>query len=924
MIAAGLPAAAAPAGPVVVRFDRTLPATARDVWAPPLRPQPAIPSLPLPGRAGPRSGAYDSNAPSHPAAFAASADAGTVAPASPSGAVGPSHIVTVTNQDVKIQTRTGTTLSAVTLAAFWASLGNPSPFDPRAVYDPLRGRFIVMSLSDGNSGASSVLMAVTATGDPTGSWYRYRFEADGTRDRYWADKPSLGFSDNWITVQAGMFEIGTNLSFSRVFLFDRADTYDNGTNRIRYGDMFGFGPTQTPAVTLDSDLGPQDMVQNWKGSSGGAGSLRVWRIEGAVDAPTMIDRGLITTTNMWADTPAGGAAILPQSGTTVKMRAGDARIQNAVRSGGSLWAAQTVFLPAAAPSRAAVQWWQIEPGMPGIAQTGRVDGAAAGEHYAYPSIAVNAGKDVIVAYGRFGETIHPSAAYSFRYQTDPPGSLRVPVTIRSGEGTFTRTTGGVVRWGEWSAAQADPANTSDFWTVQSYAAAPSGGADRWGTWWTSIHPNPGPSIAASPLPLDFGTQRTGTPSVLRTVTVLSDGQQPVQPGAVTLSGPDVADFAIGGNGCAGKTLAPNETCAVTIRFTPSADGQRNATLTVAGPQDAVVSLTGTGVPPQPSFKATPTALGFGNVVVGAPPVTRTVTVTNGDAATLTIGSVSLGGADAADFSITSDTCTGASLPVGPSCAVTVAFAPSATGPRSAALTFTHDAPGGGVSVVTMTGSGIPPGGEPRIVFQPSKMTFPTTEPERVATIPIRIYNVGTGILVPASVGMAGTSSLTVTDDQCTGAAIAPGAFCLVTARFAPTDFGLKKATLVVAGNVPGGDARAAAEGVAADITPPASSFSTADGDIVIGGGPSALADYNLVRGSVTDRLSNVTRLRVTYRTRTDDTTVLGRLDCDATGRTCAWSAPAPLVPGFYEVFVDATDAWGNRETPGPPIEILVL
>lgn len=924
MIAAGMPVAAAPAA-VVIRFDRAQPIVARDVWTPPAQ-APGLPALPaLPGHAPPqRAGAYESNPPTQPAGFPAVADAGTVSPASPSGAVGPSHIVTVTNQEVKIQTRAGGAVSSVTLAAFWASLGNPVPFDPRAVYDPLRGRFIVMSLSGANSGASSILMAVTATGDPTGQWYRYRVEADGTRDRYWADKPSLGFSDNWVTVQVGMFEIGTSLYFSRVFTFDRADIYDNGTKRVPYGDMFGFGPSQTPAVTLDTGLGPQDLVQNWRGSQGGYGSLRVWRIEGTLDQPSMIDRGVITTTSTWADAPAGGASMLPQAGTTAKLRAGDARIQNVVRTGGSLWAAHTVFLPAASPTRAAVQWWQIEPGMPAVAQRGRVDGSASDEHYAYPSIAVNANKDVVVAYGRFGPAIYPSAAYSFRYQTDPPGALRAPIGIKSGEAPYATATSGIVRWGEWSAAQADPANTTDFWTLQSHAAAPSGGSDRWGTWWSSIHPNPGPSIAATPSPMDFGAQRTATPSVLRTVTVFSDGQQPVQPGAVAITGTNAADFAIGGNGCAGRTLLPNETCAVTIRFTPAVDGPRAATLTIAGPQDAIVDLIGTGVPPEPSFKATPTSLGFGNVIVGEPPVVRTVTVTNGDAATLAIGTVTLGGADAADFTVTGDTCTGAMLPAGPSCTVTVAFAPATTGPRAASLTFTHNAPGGGVSGVAMTGSGIPPGGEPRIVFQPSKLVFPATEPDRPATIAVRVYNVGTGVLVPTAVTIPGAPALSVPGDECTGAAINPGAWCALTVRFAPTDYGLKKATLIVAGNLPAGDARTTVEGVAADITPPESSLSTANGDIVIGGGPSALADYNLVRGSVADRLSAVTRLIVTYRSRLGQTTAPARLDCDATGRTCAFSAPAPMTPGFYEVFVEATDAWGNKETPKPPIEILVV
>jgi len=889
----------------VIAVDGSLPVTVRDAQT--------IPALEPDVRAG---AAYDSNPPQQPASFAATVGDGSAAPASPSGAVGPAHVLTVTEQQVQVQTRAGVTLSAVGLDAFWSSLGSPDAFDPRAVYDPLRGRFIVSSLANPNSAASSVLMAVTATGDPTGTWYRYRFEADGTRDEYWADAPSLGFNDKWITLQAGMFEIGTTGHFSRVFLWDLADTYEGGTNRIRYGDLFGFGASQTPAVTLDANVPTQDLLQNWKGNDGGTGRLRLLRIDGAVDAPMLTDYGTIPASVSWADTWPG--AVLPQAGTTAKIQAGDARLLSVVRRGGSLWAAQTAFVPAAAPTRAVAQWWQLDAGTAAVRQMGRADGAAAGEQYAYPTIAVNAGGDALLGFSRFSAGTHPSAAFAFRYASDPPNTIRAAATARDGDDVYDD---GANAWGAWSATQADPANATDLWTLQQHAAT----GNRWGTWWTQVHPAPAPSLYAAS-PLDFGEQRTATPSALKTITVLSDGQQPVTVGAVTLAGTNVSEFTVAGNGCSGQTLAVHGTCPLTIRFTPAADGPRSASLQIASTDPSgpdIVALLGTGVPPTPSFKATPSAVGFGNVVVGQPAPARSFTVTNGDAAILSIGAVTLAGTHAAEFAIDSDGCTGAALAPGEICSMNVSFMPADSGVRTASVRFTHNAPGGQSDVV-LSGSGIPPGGEPRISFVPSSLWFPATEPGGQTTVPVRVYNIGTGTLIPGDAAIAGPAAFGVPADECAGAAIAPGSSCLIQVAFTPEEFGTRTGSLIVPGNVPGGEARLPLTATAVDATAPVSVFVTEPGEIVIGGGGAALSGYNVVRGRTTDRLSPILRVTVTFRSSLHDSAVTARLQCDATGRDCAWTAVAPNVPGFYTVTTESVDTWGNRETPGPPLEIFVL
>jgi hypothetical protein len=88
----------------------------------------------------------------------------------------------------------------------------------------------------------------------------------------------------------------------------------------------------------------------------------------------------------------------------------------------------------------------------------------------------------------------------------------------------------------------------------------------------------------------------------------------------------------------------------------------------------------------------PSPIDFGAQAVGTPTATQTVTLTNTDpAATINIGSATFILANAGDYAIAgADTCTGASLAPGGTCAITIAFTPHAAGPSFAALSVTHN------------------------------------------------------------------------------------------------------------------------------------------------------------------------------------------------------------------------------------------
>ena len=99
------------------------------------------------------------------------------------------------------------------------------------------------------------------------------------------------------------------------------------------------------------------------------------------------------------------------------------------------------------------------------------------------------------------------------------------------------------------------------------------------------------------------------------------------------------------------------------------------------------------------------SIGFGTVATGTS-VNHTITLSNGGGGALTFSSMSVGGTNAADFTIAANSCTGAALASGQVCTVTVSFRPGAAGARTGrlnigdnALGSPHQVPLGGFGVI---------------------------------------------------------------------------------------------------------------------------------------------------------------------------------------------------------------------------------
>ena len=425
-------------------------------------------------------------APANYTGFLGLLDNFTAIPPDTTGAVGPQHVVTMLNTQVNIQSRTGIARAnfPISLDAFWAPLTHAHPFDPRILYDPAADRWIASAGVGAETSSGALLLAVSQTGDPGGAWNYFQVNLGPSN---WGDYPVSAFNGNWIVASVNLFQTANgSYQGTALYAFSKADLYRGGAGaHTTFTDNFG-----ELIAARDFDNRPDTLyfVQTFSGATPG---FRISKLQGQPGQESFSggNGGTVALNDGWADIAPNGDDLAPQSGSDRRIDTGDSRMQNCVLRGGTIWCAQTIFLPAQTPTRAAVQWFALDPSGPRLLQRGRIDDPTGAWMYAYPSIAVNRNNDVLVGFTRFGANDYAGAEFAFRTASDPPNTMEPDVLYKHGESTYSSSGWATTsnRWGDYSATLVDPADDLTFWTLQEYASTPpTGQTGRFGTWWAKV------------------------------------------------------------------------------------------------------------------------------------------------------------------------------------------------------------------------------------------------------------------------------------------------------------------------------------------------------------------------------------------------------------------------------------------------------
>ncbi|HVI06787.1 MAG TPA: choice-of-anchor D domain-containing protein [Candidatus Binatia bacterium] len=192
------------------------------------------------------------------------------------------------------------------------------------------------------------------------------------------------------------------------------------------------------------------------------------------------------------------------------------------------------------------------------------------------------------------------------------------------------------------------------------------------------------AVSLSSTSINFGSVYLGSNSTANPVTLTNNQNVALTNINISISG----STAYSQQNTCGTSIPALGTCTITVTFAPTTTGAQTGTVNIAdsasnSPQ--TISLTGSGAAP---LNLSPASLNFGQQAVGTTSAGKVITVTNKEKVTVNFTSITITGADPADFAQTNNC---SSLAPGAACAVTVTFTPQAKGSRTASLQLTDTA-----------------------------------------------------------------------------------------------------------------------------------------------------------------------------------------------------------------------------------------
>ncbi len=414
-------------------------------------------------------------------------------PPDPNGDIGPNHYVQMVNSRFQIFTRAGVSVYGPSnINTLFANFGGPCQLenagDPVILYDQFADRWLLSQFTDG-TGPFFNCVAISTTGDPTGTYYRYAFETPAFPDypKYgiWPTAYFLNTRENGGGVlgnialdRAAMIAGNANAQMVRFTVVQGG----SGPNGLLPADVDGFGlpAVGTPGFfvgTSDNDIGAA------------ADALQIYRFDvnwvtpanSTFTGPVTLPIAAFDT--VFPCTPTSRQCI-PQPGTTTRVDILSYRqrptFRLAYRNFGTHESLVTTQSVEASAGIAGMRWWEIRDpnGTPVIHQQGTYGpGTTDGIHRWMGSIAMdrlgNMGLGYSVSNGNVvgqGE-VYPGIRYTGRLASDPLG------TMPQGEGVIVNGGGSQLstanRWGDYTSMNIDPLDDCTFWYTNEYYAATS-------------------------------------------------------------------------------------------------------------------------------------------------------------------------------------------------------------------------------------------------------------------------------------------------------------------------------------------------------------------------------------------------------------------------------------------------------------------
>ncbi len=394
------------------------------------------------------------------------------------GTAGPNHYMQTINCTYAIYDKAGNKLAGPTnMNQLFNGVpgANYNDGDPIILYDEQADRWVACEFTIGHSN-DVMLMAVSSTNDPTGTWYAYSFDIDNNPDYpkfsvwqdgyYMSDNKSSG-RDTYVFERSQML---TGASSPKFVGFD---------NPSRPGSIDGF--MCVPPVDNDGAFAPAGSPGLFIAMSDdafGGGTDQLWIYELAVNwdntASSTFSRVQQLDVAPFDSNFGNNWNNIKQLGTSQELDAVPAVIMNVpqYRNFGSyqtLVCCHTVDVDAS--DHAGIRWYELRKTPPSTTWTIRQQGTFAPDIHSrwMGSIMLNGYNEIGLGYSISSTTMYPGIRYTGQTAAEydnHSGILDLPEGIII-EGTGSQT--GYNRWGDYAQLSVDPADDGTFWFTTEYA-----------------------------------------------------------------------------------------------------------------------------------------------------------------------------------------------------------------------------------------------------------------------------------------------------------------------------------------------------------------------------------------------------------------------------------------------------------------------
>jgi hypothetical protein len=353
-------------------------------------------------------------------------------PPDTNGAVGPNNFVQTVNASFAVFSKTGSlqygpVATNTLFTGFGGLCETDNDGDPSVVYDQLADRWIITQFAVSGANGTTVpfqeCIAVSTTGDPTGTWNRYQFA-----DSRFPDYPKLGVWPDAYYMSTNDFVDATFTTYAGVttWAWDRAKMLAGQPATVQTFHLstsnFGFLPS-----TLDGKTPPPAGSPNYFLSLGGT-SLYLWKFH--VDFATPANSTFVGPTSIavasYTPLCSGARTCVPQAGTTQQLDslAWTLMYRLAYRNFGDHEALVVTHSVAPGAGGGGVRWYEIRNpgGTPVVYQQSTY---APDTRYRWmASAAMDRSGDIGVGYSLSSSSMNPAIAYTGRLAGDTLNTLQ--------------------------------------------------------------------------------------------------------------------------------------------------------------------------------------------------------------------------------------------------------------------------------------------------------------------------------------------------------------------------------------------------------------------------------------------------------------------------------------------------------------------